>query len=162
MSTSIALRALLAMLVACSSAAMASSAAAEEATAPVLDEAADAWLHDHCAYRGLGQLVESSSPGRVVETVGTGSSAFHKAFLCATPPPFWKEPWTPASDAAVACTDLRKTGDTCVPPLVPISAAPLVAATVPAASARRDPPEMPEPTPPKRVAKPRGARRRAS
>lgn len=135
---------------ACAALSFTSPARADETAAPALDESADAWLHDHCAYRGLGLLLDSSSAGRVVETVGAGASSFHKAFVCAERPPFWQGPWSAATAEAVACTELRKSTDVCVPPLVSVAEPPLATASVSSPPARRLPPKMPEPAPPKR------------
>lgn len=88
----------------------------------MLDEAADAWLHERCAYRGLvdARRLTTTAPGEVVELQSSTQvdgtlRASVKVFRCAERPPFWKNEWTPAPSAAVSCTD--GTSGLCVPPL---------------------------------------------
>ncbi len=84
----------------------------------VLDEASDAWLHDHCAYRGkrTGKHIVVAASGAVLELIAESDStgAVAKEFRCAERPPFWKGAWSPAPASEVACDGVASF---CTPPL---------------------------------------------
>lgn len=104
------------------------------------DEAGDAWLHDHCSFRGAGDpgIRDAKIPGQVIELVDNGQSPLVKEFRCAEQPPGWKGPWTSAPADAVSCTE-TPTAPRCVPPLAK-AAAPAVALPVAAAPPVEPPP----------------------
>lgn len=111
------------------------------------DEAGDAWLHEHCAFRGTTSptTVNGDVPGQVVELVAEGTSPLAKEFRCAERPPFHKGAWTPAAPQEVACS-APKPGRLCVPPLG-ATALPAVVALQPASA-------TPKTTPPRSAAPP--------
>lgn len=90
------------------------------------NEAADAWLHEHCSYRGMYVATEplSNAPGTIATLVeSTASSWSHgvgrriaKVFRCGERPAFWTAPFEPAPPAAVTCADARDSA-ICVPPM---------------------------------------------
>lgn len=91
----------------------------------VLDEPANAWLHDHCSYRGLHgadpRLI--ARPGTIAELVsGPGEAIRVKIFRCAERPPFVSGAFEPALREVVACErgeqDEGSGPKTCVAPLV--------------------------------------------
>lgn len=102
----------------------------------VTDEAGDAWLHDHCAYRGMVNraIANLDVPGQVVELV---SDPIAKEFRCAERPPFWQGSWSPASPDTVSCT-APGTPRLCVTPLG-ASVATAVAVALPAQPAAAAP-----------------------
>lgn len=69
----------------------------------VTDEVGDAWLHDHCSFRGLVSpaIANLEVQGQVVELLYDQTA---KEFRCATRPPFWQGSWSPATAETVACT----------------------------------------------------------
>ena len=108
------------------------------------DETNDAWLHDHCSFRGVTSptIVNPDVPGQVVELIADGTNPLAKEFRCAERPPFRRSEWFPAPAEEVACS-APKPGQTCVPPLVrpqPPSA--------PALAARTGTPNQPPPASP--------------
>jgi len=94
------------------------SATEDGSTLLVLGEDEDAWLHDHCAYRGLVTgRTNFPAPGAVFvlveESYGVTTA---KQFRCVEQPPFWKTTWIGASEADLACADAKSSGE-CTPPL---------------------------------------------
>ena len=108
------------------------------------DEAGDAWLHDHCSFRGVGNpsIRNASVSGQVVELIDNGQSPLAKEFRCADRPPFWKGSWSGAPEEAVSCRE-TKPSPLCVPPLRP-PPAPVVQVAVPLS----EPPPVVAPPPP--------------
>lgn len=108
------------------------------------DEANDAWLHEHCSFRGVTSptVVNTDVPGQVVELIADGTQPLAKEFRCAERPLFRKGDWTPASADDVAC-NAPKPGQTCVAPL--LRPAPPGASALPTAKGT---PPMPPPAPP--------------
>jgi hypothetical protein len=111
--------------------------------AVVTDEAGDAWLHDHCAFRGLASpaIANLDVPGQVLELLSDQTA---KEFRCAARPPFWQGSWAPAAPEVVACTASTTVG-ICVPPLGTAVAAPSVATATTAAPAVAPRPAAPKP-----------------
>ncbi len=58
----------------------------------ITDEIGDAWLHDHCSFRGTNDpsVRNVDVPGQIVELVENGRSPLVKEFRCAEQPPFWR------------------------------------------------------------------------
>lgn len=92
--------------------------------AVVTDEAGDAWLHEHCAYRGLASpaIANLDVPGQVLEVLSEQTA---KEFRCSARPPFWQGSWAPAAADVVACTATNTVG---------ICVAPLASSSTPASS----------------------------
>lgn len=92
----------------------------------VVDDAGDAWLHDHCTYRGVRPVAAADvgSPGTIAALVqnvqrglfGGGLIRSAKIFRCADKPPFWTTPFTAAPTEAVTCAE-KSDGYPCVLPL---------------------------------------------
>jgi hypothetical protein len=128
--------------------------AASTAVAVDLSESADAWLHEHCSYRGLHPVSGAAmqQPGTIGELLRRYSAFWGipqptaKIFRCAERPPFWSGEFTPASPAAVDCTEPANTA-VCAPPIA--APAPAVVTTVSWAPPSQ-PPAQPS-TPPARV-----------
>lgn len=121
---------------------------AERKELVLTDEAGDAWLHDHCSFRGVGNptIRNANVLGQVVELIDNGQAPLAKEFRCAERPPFWKGVWSPAPSATVDCTEPKPAG-LCVPPLapaVPKASAPATRAPVAIPAA---PPEVAPPPP---------------
>ncbi|HSO34736.1 MAG TPA: hypothetical protein VLT33_19515 [Labilithrix sp.] len=118
------------------------------------DEAGDAWLHDHCSFRGAGDpgVRDPKIPGQVIELIDNGQSPLVKEFRCAEAPPGWKGTWVSAPENAVYCREAAP-APRCVPPLrrtvTPVSAPPPAAPVGPAPAARAPsmiaPPHRPPP-----------------
>jgi hypothetical protein len=115
--------------------------------AVVTDEVGDAWLHDHCSFRGLVSpaIANIDVAGQVVEVLDDRSA---KEFRCPVRPPFWQGSWTPAAPETVACT-APGTPHLCVVPLGSAPAAPsasFAASTAVTASASPAPAPKPKAT----------------
>ncbi|MCA9589895.1 MAG: hypothetical protein KC657_31540 [Myxococcales bacterium] len=79
----------------------------------------DAWLHEHCAYRGLEKQGSAATrgPGTVTTLQHTDNDVtFVKAFVCGERPPFMTQPFDPAPPELVSCHSASSEG-LCVPPL---------------------------------------------
>lgn len=102
----------------------------------VTDEGGDAWLHDHCSFRGLVSpaIANLEVQGQVVELLYDQTA---KEFRCATRPPFWQGSWSPATAETVACT-APGSSRLCVAPLgAPVAAIAPAAVTTPSTTPLR-------------------------
>ncbi len=92
----------------------------------VIDDAGDAWLHDHCVYRGVRPVAAADvgAPGTIAALVQNvqrglfsgGLVRSAKIFRCADKPPFWTASFTAAPTEAVTCAE-KSDGYPCVLPL---------------------------------------------
>lgn len=81
----------------------------------VVDEGADAWLHDHCSFRGAKAFApEDPTPAGAVVTLQYtrskglfGSEIVVKVFRCGERPPFALMTWNPAPPNEVSCVDVK-------------------------------------------------------
>ena len=108
----------------------------------VLDEAADGWLHDHCAYRGFDTYSSTllQRDGTILVLAGESSTTPRvprvKVFRCAEQPAFATTAFRPAPRGAVACTEEKPEPRLCVAPLkVEPSSTPTTPAAPPVAVA---------------------------
>jgi hypothetical protein len=79
----------------------------------------DAWLHEHCAFRGLEKQGSAATrgPGTVTTLQHTDNDvAFVKVFVCGERPPFMTQPFDTAPPEFVSCHSASSEG-LCVPPL---------------------------------------------
>lgn len=135
----------------------------------VVDEGGDAWLHDHCSFRGAKAFAsEDATPAGAVVTLQYtrakglfGSELVVKTFRCAERPPFALMAWTPAPQNEVMCVDVKTS---CARPFLAtppkpaaLSAAAKVESLVvtPPKAEVKTPPAMPAPP------RPRWAKKRA-
>ncbi|MBX3190061.1 MAG: hypothetical protein KF819_23750 [Labilithrix sp.] len=99
----------------------------------VLDEPADAWLHDHCSYRGIVEYSTKllAQPGTIAKLASTrGAARDVKVFRCVEAPPFVSYAFKPAPIESVTCTEARPAPSLCVPPISLPKAAPRANAAV--------------------------------
>jgi len=123
----------------------------------LLDEPADAWLHERCSYRGLGQYSSTlvGTDGVIATVLSTGGSVGDgivlKIFRCAETPSFATAGYRPGPATVLTCADERPAGQICVPPVVrpgpaSASASPLGGPTAPLMRSAHEPPPLPPPS----------------
>jgi hypothetical protein len=130
----------------------------------VADEGADAWLHDHCSFRGAKAYArEDVTPAGAVVTLQYtrskglfGSEIVVKAFRCGERPPFALMTFVPAPENEVMCVDVktscarpfRVASAKVAKPADATSTASKVETTAPKVE-KKTAPEMPAPPPPR-------------